>query len=85
MQTLPEFRAANALTLEGLALAIGLSANAKGHLSRIENGEPAPLRLALRIQQFTAGAVPADSLVSDEDRALLAIAAKGAPAEAVTA
>lgn len=74
MQSLVEFRKAANLTLEQFAVSLGLSGSSKGHLSRIENGERAPLRLALKIQRATKGAVPATSLVSDDDRDLLVAA-----------
>lgn len=72
MVPLTAFRESKSLTLEQLGLQLGLSANGKGHLSRIENGEPAGIRLALKIHRYTAGVVSAEDLVNDEDRGLLA-------------
>ncbi len=71
MSSLAAFRLERSVTLEQLALGLGLAVNSKGHLSRIENGEPAGLRLALKIHRFSAGVVSAEDLVNDEDRGLL--------------
>ncbi|WP_409514755.1 helix-turn-helix domain-containing protein [Brevundimonas sp.] len=51
------------LSLEECAVALGLSPTSKGWLSEIENGRrSASLRLALRIETWSKGKVPAASV-----------------------
>lgn len=78
-------RKSRELTLEQMAAELGL--RSKGYLSRLETGGAAggayaPLRLALQIERWSAGEVPAESLLSPEDAQLLreAIAAGRSPA-----
>jgi len=67
---LAAFRKSRDLTLDAFAAAVGIKS--KGYISRIESGlDPAGLRLAIRIQRFSEGAVPAIDLVTPEDRELL--------------
>ena len=82
---LGSFRAERRLTLEQAALELGLSS--KGYLADLERGRQSwPLRLALRVEAWSGGEVPADQLVDDDDRQLLArhraIAASRPAAEA---
>lgn len=59
-------RASLGLSLEQCAVALGLSPSSKGWLSEIENGKrPASLRLALRIERWSDGKVPAGSLCAE--------------------
>lgn len=78
-QSLEAYRKGANFTLEQLAVKLGMAPTNKGRLSRIENGEPAPLRLALKIHALSAGAVPAETLVSPEDRTLLRLVASLRP------
>lgn len=65
------FRKSRGLSQEQAANELGLGS--KGYISSIESGTwRCPLKLALKIERWSDGAVPADGLVSDEDRALLA-------------
>lgn len=51
------------LSLEECAVALGLSPKSKGWLSEIENGRrSASLRLALKIETWSKGKVPAASV-----------------------
>lgn len=60
---LATYRAERGLSLEQCALELGLSATSKGWISEIEGGKrPASLRLALRIEKWSRGAVKATSL-----------------------
>jgi transcriptional regulator with XRE-family HTH domain len=69
---LAEHRKRLGLSLEELALQLGLKANSKGFLSRIENGAvPCPLRMALQIERWSGGLVTAAELLAGEDRKLL--------------
>lgn len=61
--TFAQHRAALGLSLEQCAVALGLSPSSKGWLSEIENGKrEASLRLALRIERWSKGAVLASSV-----------------------
>ncbi|NWE53683.1 helix-turn-helix transcriptional regulator [Brevundimonas sp. P7753] len=64
--TLAQHRAALGLSLEQCAVALGLSPSSKGWLSEIENGKrDASLRLALRIERWSGGAVSAASVCAE--------------------
>lgn len=64
--TFAQHRSARGLTLEQCAVELGLSASSKGWLSEIESGKrEASLRLALRIERWSNGKVPASSVCSD--------------------
>ena len=68
---LASFRLGRGLSQQQCAEELGLSS--KSYVSGLESGAvTAPLRLALRVEQWSAGQVTADSLVTDEDRELLA-------------
>lgn len=57
------FRAKRGITLEQCAVELKLSPSSKGWLSEIENGrKDASLRLALRIERWSDGAVTAASV-----------------------
>ena len=63
---LAHHRAALGLSLEQCAVALGLSPSSKGWLSEIENGKrDASLRLALRIERWSGGAVSATSVCAE--------------------
>lgn len=65
---LVEHRTSLGLSLEQCAIALGLSPSSKGWLSEIENGKrPASLRLALRIEAWSKGKVPASSVCPEID------------------
>ena len=86
--SLTQVRERRGLSLDGLAAELGTKS--KGYLSRLETGaERASFRTALKIQLWSAGEVPAESLLSPDDAQLLreAIAAARTlpPAEAVPA
>lgn len=56
-------RTARGLSLEECAVALGLSPTSKSWLSEIENGKrAASLRLALRIEAWSGGQVPAHTV-----------------------
>lgn len=60
---LAQYRADRGISLEECATQLGLSARSKGWISEIERGgRPASLRLALKIEQWSGGAVKAASL-----------------------
>lgn len=60
---LAQYRAERGLSLEQCAVELGLSPTSKGWISEIERGDrPASLRLALRIERWSSGAVKAASL-----------------------
>ena len=85
MGLIESFRRSKGWTLEQFAEEVGLGS--KGYLSRIERGvDVCPLRLALKIEALSEGAVPADGLVAPSDRELLvahrALAASAAEAVA---
>lgn len=64
--TLTEYRTDLGLTLEQCAVQLGLSPSSKGWLSEIENGHrDASLRLAIRIERWSKGAVPAASVCAE--------------------
>jgi transcriptional regulator with XRE-family HTH domain len=66
VMTLTDFRASLGLSLEQCAIALGLSAASKSWLSEIENGKrDASLRLALRIERWSDGAVSAASICAE--------------------
>lgn len=57
------YRAASGLTLEKVAVQLGLSPNSKSWLSEIEGGtRDASLRLALKIERWSEGKVTAASV-----------------------
>lgn len=59
--TLADFRKSLGLSQEECAKALGLQS--KGHISDVENGvKPASLRLALKIEKWSAGRVAAETL-----------------------
>lgn len=61
-----QHRKALGLSLEQAAIALGLAPTSKGWLSEIENGKrDASLRLALKIERWSAGAVPASSVCAE--------------------
>lgn len=81
--TLAEYRAHHGLTLEQCAVALGLAPSSQSWLSEIESGKrDASLRLALRIESWSGGAVTAAS-VCREVAELRSGADAAAPAEAV--
>lgn len=81
--SLGKYREARGLTLDAVGAAVGV--RSKGYLSRLEGGrEHASIRLALRIQDWSGGAVRAESLVSSEDAALLQRYAGAPPSIAAT-
>lgn len=60
---LSEYRESRGLTQPAMAEALGLSAKSKGLICQIEKGvKPASLKLALRIESWSDGKVPAASL-----------------------
>ena len=64
------FRESRGLSQEQAASELGL--RSKGYFSRIESGStPCPLRLALQIEDWSAGKVPAETLLDEADRQLL--------------
>lgn len=67
--SLRAFRESKGLTQADVAEALGLSG--KSYVSLIEGGAPTPIRLALKIQLWSRGEVPAAGLVSEADAALL--------------
>ncbi len=69
--SLAQYRAHRGVSLEQAALEIGLSRKSRGHLSRIENGAPASIGLALRIEGWSNGVVPAATIVSEKNAAAL--------------
>lgn len=81
MTDLAAFRTARGLTQAQLAKELGLKS--KGYLSVIERGEePCPLKLALQIERWSLGSVPALSLVGFEDAKLLRSHCQLSPTEA---
>lgn len=74
---LATFRRSKGLSQEECALELGVTS--KGLISGIENGGTASLKLALTIERWSAGAVPAASLNPDAAR-LGARTDAGAPA-----
>jgi transcriptional regulator with XRE-family HTH domain len=67
---LASFRKSRGLSQEQCASELDLQS--KGYISSLESGAAAaPLRVALRVHRWSAGQVPADSLVSPEDAELL--------------
>lgn len=64
--TLAQHRKARGLSLEALAIELGLAASSKSWLSEIENGRrEASLRLALKIERWSDGAVSATSICGE--------------------
>lgn len=64
--TLGEYRTERGLTLEQLAVELGLAPGSRGWMSEIENGrKDASLRLALRIERWSGGRVTAASVCSE--------------------
>lgn len=64
--SLADARAKRDLTLEQLAVLLGLSPKSRGWLSEIERGvTDASIRLALRIEEWSDGEVPAWSVNSE--------------------
>lgn len=67
---LESFRKLQGLSQEQAAAELGL--RSKGYISRIESrATPCPLRLALQIEEWSGGKVPAETLLDDRDRQLL--------------
>ena len=66
------YRRSRGTTLEQLAEVLDLRPGSAGHLSRIENGSEATIPLALKIEAWSNGEVPAASLLSPDDAELLA-------------
>lgn len=63
---LAQHRKTLGLSLEQTAVALGLAPTSKGWLSEIENGKrDASLRLALKIERWSDGAVPASSVCGE--------------------
>lgn len=63
---LAQHRADRKLSLEKCAIELGLSPSSKGWLSEIESGKrDASLRLALKIERWSGGAVSAASVCSE--------------------
>lgn len=61
-----QHRKALGLSLEQTAIALGLAPTSKGWLSEIENGKrDASLRLALKIERWSAGVVTASSVCAE--------------------
>lgn len=61
--SLASYRAELGLTLEQVAVALGLKPSSRGWISEIENGrKDASLRLALRIERWSGGRVTAASV-----------------------
>lgn len=80
---LKAFRETRGLSQEAAASELGL--RSKGYISSIESGTwPCPLKLALQIEQWSGGVVPAEQLLEGDDLDLLkATKERGAqPAEA---
>lgn len=66
MSSLKEFRTGLGLSLEQTAVALDLKPTSASWLSEIENGKrDASLRLALRIERWSAGVVPAGSVCKE--------------------
>ena len=83
-RSLRQYRESRGLTLDQMASSLGKKG--RGYFSGIETGDvDAPIRLALRIQEWSGGAVPAESLVSAEDAQLLRRHAAATPAQPVAA
>ncbi len=60
------YRSEQGLSLEQCAAALGLSLSSKSWLSEIERGKrDASLRLAIKIERWSHGAVPAESVCSE--------------------
>jgi DNA-binding XRE family transcriptional regulator len=60
---LSDYRESRGLTQPEMAEALGLSAKSKGLICQIETGaKPASLKLALKIEHWSGGQVPAGSL-----------------------
>jgi transcriptional regulator with XRE-family HTH domain len=68
---LGEFRKAEGLSLAQVAAAVGLRDSSKSSLSRIENGRPASIKLALTIERWSRQRVDALDLVAADDAELL--------------
>lgn len=66
------YRESLGLSQDEAAAEVGLGSGSKGYFSRIERGlERCPLRLALRFERWSGGKIPAESLVTEDDRELL--------------
>ena len=64
--TLAQHRKSLGLSLEALAIRLDLAPSSKSWLSEIENGRrDAALRLALKIERWSDGAVPAASICGE--------------------
>ena len=81
--SLADYRRQRGMTQVQLAEALDLSANSFGHVSRIENGGEATIQLALKIEAWSNGEVPAASLLSPDDAELLAHHRRLSPAHPV--
>lgn len=63
---LAQHRKDRGLSLEQTAVDLGLAPTSKGWLSEIENGKrDASLRLALKIERWSEGAVPASAVCAE--------------------
>ncbi len=70
--SLASYRRRKGLTQQQLAVELGLRRDSRGYISRLESGaQDIPLRVALTIEAWSGGELPADSLVDDDDRQLL--------------
>lgn len=68
--TLEAFRKQRGLSQAQLAESVGL--RSKAYISRLESGvQPCSIRLALQLEELSEGVVPAETLVTDDDSALL--------------
>lgn len=64
--TLAQHRKARGLSLEALAVELGLAPSSKSWLSEIENGRrDASLRLALKVERWSEGKVSAASICGE--------------------
>ncbi|QOR55699.1 MAG: hypothetical protein YHS30scaffold392_42 [Phage 64_12] len=68
---LADFRKAEGISLEQAAIALGLSKRSRSHLSRVERGASASIKLALTIERWSLQRVDALDLVADDDAELL--------------
>ncbi len=70
---LASYRKSRGCSQEECARDVGLSSGSKGYISGLETGAlHAPIPLALKIEAWSNGEVPAASLLSPDDAELLA-------------
>ena len=70
---LAAYRNSLGISQEACAVAVGLAPGSKGYISGLESGAiRASFQLALRIEAWSHGDVPAESVLTEEDAALLA-------------